>query len=169
MFCRRPCKSLVKGEKDSPDARFRRSAHCRTCQNLQLTRVPLGGGSCLRRTGHPFAVSGPEGPSQKIESVFSASPEKFEESLWSLISIAQSATCRTWQPARCVIPICFFFLRRRFLGRRSLVIFCRHEVPCSPRSTARRYATIFRATASVARQVSQRLCNGQLGSNCCKL
>jgi hypothetical protein len=38
-------------------------------------RVPLGGGSCLRRTGHPFAVSGPGGPSQKIESVFSASPE----------------------------------------------------------------------------------------------
>ena len=27
------------------------------------------------RTGHPFAVSGPRGPSQKIESVFSASPE----------------------------------------------------------------------------------------------
>src|SRR6266581_6839113 len=75
MFCRRPCKSLVKGEKDSPDARFRRSAHCRTCQNLQLTRVPLGGGSCLRRTGHPFTVSGPCGPSQKIECVFSASPE----------------------------------------------------------------------------------------------
>ena len=34
-----------------------------------------GGGSCLRRTGHPFAVSGPEGPSQKIEWVHSASPE----------------------------------------------------------------------------------------------
>ena len=32
-------------------------------------------GSCLRRTGHPFAVSGPREPSQKIESVFSASPE----------------------------------------------------------------------------------------------
>src|SRR5256884_4356918 len=73
MFCRRPCKSLVKGEKDSPDARFRRSAHCRTCQNLQLTRVPLGGGSCLRRTGHPFTVSGPCGPSQKIECVFTKS------------------------------------------------------------------------------------------------
>jgi len=39
--------------------------------------VPLGGGSCLRRTGHPFTVSGPEGPSQKIEFVFSASPETF--------------------------------------------------------------------------------------------
>ena len=31
----------------------------------------------LRRTGHPFTVSGPEGPSQKIEFVFSASPETF--------------------------------------------------------------------------------------------
>jgi hypothetical protein len=47
----------------------------RTCQNPQLATVPLGGGSCLGRTGHPFAVSGPGGPSQKIECVFSASPE----------------------------------------------------------------------------------------------
>jgi len=38
-------------------------------------RVPLGGGSCLRRTRHLFAVSDPVGPSQKIEFVFSASPE----------------------------------------------------------------------------------------------
>ena len=38
-------------------------------------RVPLGSGSCLRRTGHLFAVSSPFGPSQKIEFVFSASPE----------------------------------------------------------------------------------------------
>ncbi len=50
------------------------SAHQR-CFGPQLARVPLGDGSCLRRTGHPFAVSGPRGPSQKIESVFSASPE----------------------------------------------------------------------------------------------
>ena len=34
-----------------------------------------GGGSCLRRTGHPFAVSGPAGRSQRIEWVYSASPE----------------------------------------------------------------------------------------------
>ena len=29
----------------------------------------------LRRTGHPFAVSGPSKPSQMIEFVFAASPE----------------------------------------------------------------------------------------------
>ena len=40
--------------------------------------MPLGGGSCLRRTGHPFAVSGPGGPSQKIESGFAASPETIQ-------------------------------------------------------------------------------------------
>src|ERR1039458_1833613 len=44
-------------------------------QNRQSQRVPLGVGSCLRRTRHLFAVSGPVGPSQKIEFVFSASPE----------------------------------------------------------------------------------------------
>src|SRR5258708_12517823 len=37
--------------------------------------VPLGVGSYLRRTGHLFAVSDPVGSSQKIEFVFSASPE----------------------------------------------------------------------------------------------
>jgi hypothetical protein len=30
-------------------------------------------------------------------------PKQSEGSLWSLISFAQSANCRTWQPARCVI------------------------------------------------------------------
>jgi hypothetical protein len=54
--------------------RAQESAHIEY-QNPQLACAPLGGGSCLRRTGHPFAVSGPKGPSQKIESVFSASPE----------------------------------------------------------------------------------------------
>src|SRR6266704_2839085 len=103
MFCRRPCKSLVKGEKDSPDARFRRSAHCRTCQNLQLTRVPLGGGSCLRRTGHPFTVSGPCGPSQKIECVFSASPETIRREPREFDLRRSVGNRRTWQSARCVI------------------------------------------------------------------
>jgi len=32
-------------------------------------------GPCSCRTGHPFAVSSSEEPSQKIEFVFSASPE----------------------------------------------------------------------------------------------
>jgi hypothetical protein len=33
--------------------------------------------------------------------------KQFEESLRSLISVAQSAIGRTWQPARCVIPFIF--------------------------------------------------------------
>ena len=47
--------------------------------------VPLGGGSCLCRTGHPFAVSGSEEPSQMIEFVFSASPETIRREPLGLI------------------------------------------------------------------------------------
>jgi hypothetical protein len=42
--------------------------------------------------------------SQKIEFVFAASPETIRsEALGGLLSLAQSAIRRTWQPARCVI------------------------------------------------------------------
>src|SRR5947208_9242054 len=128
MFCRRPCKSLVKGEKDSPDARFRRSAHCRTCQNLQLTRVPLGGGSCLRRTGHPFTVSGPCGPSQKIECVFSASPETIRREPREFDLRRSVGNRRTWQSARCVILLFFRRGGSRFLGRYAPRICERYEI-----------------------------------------
>src|SRR5579863_1206044 len=57
--CRPPCKSFVKEKKDSPDARFGGARTVGSCQNPQLARVPLGDGSCLRRTGHPFTVSDP--------------------------------------------------------------------------------------------------------------
>jgi hypothetical protein len=73
----------------------------RFMQKPQLAYVPLGRGSCFRRTGHPFAASGGE-PSQMIEFVFAASPETIRrEPQEFFTSIAQSATCRTWQPARC--------------------------------------------------------------------
>jgi hypothetical protein len=53
--------------------------------------TPLGCGPCVRRTGHPFAASGPRGPSQKIELVFSASPETVSgEPKEVLISVAHS-------------------------------------------------------------------------------
>jgi hypothetical protein len=40
-----------------------------------------------------------------IEFVFAASPETIRsEASGDALSFAQSATCRTWQPARCVIP-----------------------------------------------------------------
>ena len=57
---RPPCKSLVKRKQNSPDARFggaRKILIARTPAAI----VPLGGGSCLRRTGHPFVVSSSEG------------------------------------------------------------------------------------------------------------
>jgi hypothetical protein len=73
--CRLPCKSLSREK----TLLLRRATEERAKANIFRTRspqrVPLGGGSCLRRTGHPFTVSGPEGPSQKIEFGFSASPE----------------------------------------------------------------------------------------------
>ena len=60
-------------------------------QGLQLASLPLGCGPCVRRTGHPFAASGPQGPSQKIELVFSASPKTVSgEPEEVLISIAHS-------------------------------------------------------------------------------
>jgi len=66
--------------------------------------VPLGCGPCVRRTGHPFAASGPRGPSQKIELVFSASPKTVsgepEESFDFHRSLGQGGT---WQSARFTI------------------------------------------------------------------
>src|ERR1700730_10230088 len=50
-------------------------AKTNTFRTHSSQRVPLGVGSYLRRTGHLFAVSDPVGSSQKIEFVFSASPE----------------------------------------------------------------------------------------------
>jgi hypothetical protein len=99
---RHPCKSFVKRKK-SPDARYGGARKTNLFRIRSSQRSPLGGGSCLRRTRHPFAASSPEGPSQKIEFVFSASPETIRREPREFISVAQSATCGTWQPARCVI------------------------------------------------------------------
>ena len=74
-------------------------------QDLQLASVPLGFGPCLRRTGHPFAASGPRGPSQKIELVFAASPETVsgepQESFYLRRSLGTAGG--TWQSARSTI------------------------------------------------------------------
>jgi len=72
----------------------------------------------------------PEGRHRRLSLGSLPVLKQSEESLGSLISVAQSANGRTWQPARCVIFM--FFSRRRLLGRRSLVIFCGHEVPFFP-------------------------------------
>lgn len=48
---------------------------------FSMHNMPFGIGSCTCRTGHPFAVSGLEWLSQKIEFVFSASPEAIRREL----------------------------------------------------------------------------------------
>src|SRR5271157_1606144 len=81
----------------------RESAQNSDCRTRSAHSMPLGNGSCLAQNGHPFAVSGSREPSLKIEYVFAASPETIRREPRELISFAQSANCRTWQPARCVI------------------------------------------------------------------
>src|SRR4029077_17944026 len=73
-------------------------------QNRQSQRVPLGVGSCLRRTRHLFTVSDPVGSSQKIEFVFSASPETIRREppefdlLRSVGNLRDLAVCAPWNP-----------------------------------------------------------------------
>ena len=55
---RHPCKSSVK-EKHGCSGALGRARTFRM-QNRSARILPLGGGSCLRRTRHPFAVSGPK-------------------------------------------------------------------------------------------------------------
>jgi hypothetical protein len=109
--------------------------------------VPLGCGPCVRRTGHPFAASGPRGPSQKIELVFSASPETVSgepKESYFCRSLGQGGT---WQPAR--FTILRFSFRCGFYAAMPAIPRTGSKSRCS-RSTAMRYATSLRATASVA-------------------
>jgi hypothetical protein len=111
---RLPCKSLSRRKIFSQGA-FRRSAHAELWQNPQLARVPLGDGSCHRRTRHPFTVSDPCGPSQKVKCVFSASPETIQRQPREFDLRRSVGNRRTWQSARCVIL--FFFARRGAVSR----------------------------------------------------
>src|ERR1700758_5338729 len=119
--------SLCQGEKDSPEARFGGARTVGPCQNPQLAPVPLGDGSCLRRTGHPFTVSDPCGPSQKIECVFPASPETIRREPREFDLRRSVGNRRTWQSARCVILLSFS-RRPRFLSRCALGICEGYEV-----------------------------------------
>ena len=100
----------------------------------------------LGRTRHPFAVSGSEEPSQKIEFVFSASPETIRreprdgELLRSVGKMQDLAVCAFFILFLSAVAYAAAVLRSS-AGVKSLCC----------RSTASRYATIFRATASVAR------------------
>ena len=95
--------------------RARESAHFRI-KIFSSHLVPLGCGPCLRRTGHPFAASGRRGPSQKIELVFSASPETVsgepKESLDFRRSLGQGRDL-----AACALYDLEIFLSLRFLCR----------------------------------------------------
>jgi len=46
----------------------------------------------------------PQGRHRRLSLCSLPVPKQLEGSLRSLISFAQSANSRTWQPARCVIP-----------------------------------------------------------------
>jgi hypothetical protein len=127
--------------------RARESAHF-SVKIFSSHLAPLGCGPCVRRTGHPFAASGPRGPSQKIELVFSASPETVsgepKESFDFRRSLGQGGT---WQPAR--FTILRFSFRCGFYAAMPARPRTGSKSRCS-RSTTMRYATNLRATASVA-------------------
>src|SRR2546430_12119655 len=108
------------------------SAHTKDFRVLQFAGVPLGIGSCLRRTGHPFTVSGPCGPSQKIECVFSASPETIRREPREFDLRRSVGNRRTWQSARCVILLFFRRGGSRFLGRYAPRICERYEIALPP-------------------------------------
>jgi hypothetical protein len=72
--------------------------------------------------------------------------KQFVESLGRVTPFAQSAKCRTWQSAHFVHPVDFGSIYPAAVLRSSAGV---KSLCC--RSTASRYATIFRATASVAR------------------
>ena len=115
-------------EKTSRDARFGGARTIELGRNLQLAHVPLGGGSCLRRTRHPFAVSGPEGPSQKIECVFSASPEIIRREPREFDLRRSVGNRKTWQSARSMILSFFRLEGPRFLRGYALGIWKRYKV-----------------------------------------
>src|SRR5229473_3403360 len=84
-------------KKQSPDARYGGTRKTNAFRTHSSQRVPLGVGSCLRRTRHLFTVSGPEGLHRRLSLCSLPVPKQSEGSLGSLISFAQSANCGTWQ------------------------------------------------------------------------
>src|SRR5450631_903936 len=96
-------------------------------QNPQLATCASRHWFLLCRTRHLFAVSGPVGPSQKIEFVFSASPETIRREprecdlLRSVGQLRDLAVCAPCNPV-------IFFSHSGGLSRRRSVAFCRHEL-----------------------------------------
>ena len=144
--CRHPCSHLSSEGTGVPGALGRA---CKSTVSGCSTRnsVPLGIGSCARQNQTSICSLGPSKSRHRRLSLCSLPvPKQFVESLGRVISFAQSATCRTWQSAHFVHPVYFGRIYaaevlRSSAGTKSLCC----------RSTASRYATIFRATARVAR------------------
>src|SRR5271154_4324865 len=74
-LCRRPCKSICPVKARVSGARSGERANQQFQDVLRATVCLSASLPALGRTRHPFAVSGLEGPSPKIEFVFSTSPE----------------------------------------------------------------------------------------------
>ena len=99
------------------------------------------------RTRHPFAVSAPKGASQKIEFVISC--QSRNNSMGASGAYAPSPSRQLTRPGRLRAEEILLYFRTRYAALRFL--FSTTRKPFCRRSTATRYATIFRATASVAR------------------
>ena len=100
--------SLMSREKTTLLTRAGRSAPDVPIRTPPFAAWPLGRDSYSSQNQTSIRCLGPLGPSQKIKCVFTASPETTQrEALGEKLSLAQSATGGTWQPARCGI---LFFL-----------------------------------------------------------
>ena len=102
--CRRPCKSVVKRKQNSPDARYggaRKTEYFQNCQRATCASRRR----FLRSQNRTSICCLRPGDLHRRSSLCSLPvPKQSEGSLGSLISVAQSANGRTWQPAHCVIP-----------------------------------------------------------------
>ena len=131
---RHPCKSKSREKHRSQGALWR--ARIDRIRMSVAHKWPLGWWSLLSsRTGHPFAASGSEEPSQKIEFVFSASPETIRreppefELLRSVANLRDLAACARNNPD------VFFILRKVFMLPRCLQLLAGTK-SCCLRSTA---------------------------------
>jgi hypothetical protein len=104
LSSRHPCKSLSR-EKTTLPTRATEERAKPAMQNSAASHV------CLSAVVPAFAEPdihslspAPKGLHRRLSLCSLPVPKQSEGSLGSLISFAQSANSRTWQPARCVIP-----------------------------------------------------------------
>jgi len=99
---RHPCKRLSRRKHSSPDARSGERATL--VPELAARICALAGGCLLSAEADIHSLSrAREGRRRRLSLCSLPVLQQFEESLGSLISVAQSATARTWQTAPCVI------------------------------------------------------------------